>query len=315
VKRTVVICTALAVGVAAGGISLYMSRLPERQVAITAKQATLEGTMYGNVTGPTIVVLHGSGPDGRENAYYKLLARTFAKAGWATLVYDKRGCGLSSGNWIEEPFQQLIDDAVTVVDHVKTLPGVDPNRIAIWGGSEGGSIAPEVAVRTAACGVISQSASGVPFWMQNRYQKTLELQRAGLSASEIAKEMVVHEAAMNYARTGKGWERFETLRSRGSRLGILNDRNDVWWKWYGSKLDYEPGRWLRQLKVPVLAVWGDADVLVPVAESRQAFRTAILNQNSLTSVVFGGADHGLSVNQQPMQLELFEKWLRELASE
>ncbi len=190
-------------------------KLDTEVVRIDVGDAVLEGTLYSAAPTkgrlPTIVVLHGSGPDDRQNPYYRTLAKTFARAGFATFVYDKRGCGNSTGRWIAAPFQRLIADAVKVVGRLREMPQVDPKRIVVWGGSEGASIAPEVAVRSRARGVIAQSASGVAFWKQNRFQNIQYLRRIGLSESAIQKELSVHEAAMHYARTGKDWTRLEIM--------------------------------------------------------------------------------------------------------
>lgn len=295
-------------------MAVYVSqrfRLAERLIRINVNGASLEGTLYTPSAGeklPTVLVLHGSGPDGRSNPYYLILAECFARSGYATFVYDKRGSGNSTGRWIASPFQRLIDDAVVVAERLKKER--DVSRLIIWGGSEGASIAPEVAVRSSASAVIAQSASGVPFWQQNRFQNVQYLKRAGLSEAEIQKELLVHEAAMNYARTKKGWDRFSSLRESGSRLPINNTRDDVWWDWYRTKMDYDPGPWLRKLQVPIIAVWGGSDILVPVEDSRESFRNSLNLNPNVTLMVFPQADHSLTLNGNPVQLETFESWLR-----
>lgn len=306
---------ACAVVLTIGGvIAVYVSqriRLAERLIRINVNGASLEGTLYTPSASeklPTVLVLHGSGPDGRSNSYYRILAQTFARCGYATFVYDKRGSGSSTGSWIASPFQRLIDDAVAVADSLKKEREV--NRLIIWGGSEGASIAPEVAVRSNASAVIAQSASGVPFWQQNRFQNLQVLKRAGLSETEIQKELLVHEAAMNYARTAKGWDRFSSLRENGSRLRINNSREDVWWDWYRTKMDYDPSPWLRKLQVPILAVWGGSDALVPIEDSRESFRKSLSMNHDVTLMVFPQADHGLSVSGNLVQLESYASWLK-----
>lgn len=286
------------------------------EMTIEVPGARLVGTLHLPARSgdhvPVVVLLHGSGPDGRTNSYYHELAGQFARVGYATFVYDKRGSGASSGSLLEVPFQTIIDDAVTVVEQVRKRPETDDNRIVIWGGSEGGSTAPEVAVRSKASAVITQSASGVPFWKQNRHQNLLAMQRAGLSRSQVDMELAAHAAAMHYARTGEGWVEFERLRNSGITLPIRNSRNDLWWKWYGTKLDYEPTRWLERLQVPVLSLWGRQDVLVPVDESIKQFRKALSMNRNTTMKVMSAADHGMSNGNGLVHLDLMSAWLEAL---
>ncbi len=77
----------------------------------------LSGTLFLPISHeklPAVVILHGSGPD--EGLDYKIYAEEFGKAGIATLVFDKRGSGKSSGDWRKRPFEFLAGDA---------LPGVE----------------------------------------------------------------------------------------------------------------------------------------------------------------------------------------------
>jgi pimeloyl-ACP methyl ester carboxylesterase len=66
-------------------------------------------------------------------------AEVFHDAGFAVLLYDHRNFGISGG----EPRQQ-IDHWVQArgyrdaIDYVTTLPGIDPQRLAIWGDSLSG---------------------------------------------------------------------------------------------------------------------------------------------------------------------------------
>jgi dienelactone hydrolase len=88
-------------------------------------------------------------------------AERFADAGLAALVFDYRHFGASEG----EP-RQLLDikrqlaDWRAAVDHARSLDGIDPDRIALWGSSfSGGHVIETAAADPRIAAVVAQ----VPF--------------------------------------------------------------------------------------------------------------------------------------------------------
>lgn len=115
--------------------------MPEREdVWFTSATDLISAWLYrptGDAVVPLIVMAHGLGAvrTMRLDAY----AERFSAAGYACLVFDYRNFGDSEG----QP-RQLLDidmqlaDWAAAVDFARTLPGVDFNRIALWGTSFGG---------------------------------------------------------------------------------------------------------------------------------------------------------------------------------
>ncbi|MEH3032919.1 MAG: alpha/beta fold hydrolase [Aeromicrobium erythreum] len=90
-------------------------------------------------TGPVPVVVMGHGIGGVREMRLDAYAERFAAAGYACLVFDYRHFGGSDG----EP-RQLIhikrqrEDWHSAIAFARTLDGVDPDRVVIWGSSFGG---------------------------------------------------------------------------------------------------------------------------------------------------------------------------------
>ncbi|OBI79275.1 alpha/beta hydrolase [Mycobacterium asiaticum] len=115
--------------------------MPEREdVWFTSGADRISAWLYrpaGDGAVPLIVMAHGLGAvrTMRLDAY----AERFSAAGYACLVFDYRNFGDSEG----QP-RQLLDidmqlaDWAAAVAFARTLPGVDSNRIALWGTSFGG---------------------------------------------------------------------------------------------------------------------------------------------------------------------------------
>ena len=86
---------------------------------------------------PLLVMAHGLGAvrSMRLDAY----AERFSAAGYACLVFDYRNFGDSEGKprQVLDVGLQLADWAAAVA-YARTLPGIDPNRISLWGTSFGG---------------------------------------------------------------------------------------------------------------------------------------------------------------------------------
>lgn len=87
--------------------------------------------------GPIIVMAHGLA--GVKEMRLDAFAERFTAAGYRCLVFDYRHFGASSG----EP-RQLLDvarqqeDWRSAIAHARTLDGVDPEKVVIWGTSFGG---------------------------------------------------------------------------------------------------------------------------------------------------------------------------------
>ena len=105
---------------------------------------------------PCVVMAHGFGAT--RNAGLEPYARRFSAAGMHVLVFDYRHFGESEG----EPRQLLsirrqLNDWMAAVSFARSLEGVDPGRIALFGTSFSGGHVIEVAVRDGSvAAVISQ---------------------------------------------------------------------------------------------------------------------------------------------------------------
>lgn len=93
---------------------------------------------------PTVVFAHGF--TALKEHYLDNFADAFAKAGFASIVFDNRGFGESDGLPRQhiDPWKQISDyrDAIT---YAETLPETDARRIAVWGTSYSGGRAMVVA--------------------------------------------------------------------------------------------------------------------------------------------------------------------------
>jgi pimeloyl-ACP methyl ester carboxylesterase len=114
---------------------------------------------------PCIVMAHGLG--GTRDASLEPYADRFAAAGFHVLLFDYRYLGASDG----EPRQLIsiprqLDDWAAAIAYARAMPGVDPDRIGLWGCSlSGGHVLvaaardPAVAAISAQCPMFDGAAS------------------------------------------------------------------------------------------------------------------------------------------------------------
>jgi uncharacterized protein len=122
-------------------------------VVFVSRGTTLSGSIAIPVSRPihaAVVFIHGSGRQTRNLG----LARRFANAGIAALVYDKRGAGRSGGEYegnqsvSERNISLLADDAVAALTRLARHPALRGVRVGFAGISQAGWIAPIAAQRS-----------------------------------------------------------------------------------------------------------------------------------------------------------------------
>ncbi|WP_247008981.1 alpha/beta hydrolase [Halorientalis litorea] len=107
---------------------------------------------------PVVVMAHGFG--GEREARLPAFAERFAAAGMAVLVFDYRTFGDSEGTPRHVVSgRRHVEDYRAALDHVRSLDGVDGDRVGLWGTSFSGGHVVEVAAEADVEAVVSQ----VPF--------------------------------------------------------------------------------------------------------------------------------------------------------
>lgn len=225
---------------------------------------------------PCIVMAHGfaSTRDDGLPGY----AQRFADAGLAVLLFDYRHLGTSGG----EP-RQLVDvgrqheDYHAAIRCARTLEGIDPDRIVLWGSSFSGGHVIAVAARDfRVAAVIAQIpyADGLSVTWQIPLQTSIRLALAGvrdaigalLGRPPKLVAAVGHPgqlAAMTAAEAEPG---MRALVPEGSRW-----RNEVTARTLLTLPLYRPGPRAEHLGMPVLVCVADAD---PITPPRPAVRMA-----------------------------------------
>ncbi len=105
----------------------------------------------------------------------------FASQGIAALIYDKRGTGQSGGAYeSHEPYENLVNDALSAVAFLKQRREIAPSQIGIWGLSQGAYISAAAASRSEDIQFIIAVGASVADGMMFYYRDNL-FRRYGLS--------------------------------------------------------------------------------------------------------------------------------------
>lgn len=279
----------------------------QEEVTFRNGDVILAGTLIlpsGNGPHPAVVFIHGSGPDSREN--YRFYTDLFARHDIATLIYDKRGVGASTGDWRRVHFKDLAEDALAGVRLLKSRKDISPDKIGLWGGSNGGWVAPLAAsLSNDVAFVITVAGAAIPPTELVKWRSVNYVRNAGYpdeAVQRVSKLMDLQFELVRKEGWEKGWEKYEAelhkVRNEpwfGRLAALRNPHDDSWFLPYTASIDFDPVPVYENLNVPVLAILGEADSLVPARETA-AILERIKKEKSkdITVAILAGADHNMN---------------------
>lgn len=295
---------------------------------------------------PAVVLISGSGPQDRnesilEHKPFLVLADYLTRQGLAVLRYDDRGFGQSQGKFITATTIDFASDAAAAVQYLQYRPDVKANQIGLLGHSEGGLIAPMVAQKgepvafivmlagpaipgyelmVAQVGAILKGQQAPPATIERETQLQGELlsiirhQQDSLEAAKQLEDLITlsFEEAASEANTA-----VPSASQINAQVAHLLS------PWYRNFINHNPQPVLRELKVPVLALYGGKDVQVPAALNMAALE--IIDNRNIQAVLLPTLNHlfqpattglpqeygQIETTLAPKALETISKWIGE----
>jgi len=273
-------------------IRIHLKQIPKREknfseeeIKFTNANISLSGVLFKPKNAgkaiPYVILIQRSGWEDRNTAWYHSLGYILASKGIGVLLYDKRGCGKSIGDFSTANFNDLADDAASAFNYLAGRKDLNASKIGFLGASQGGWLTPIAANKESRCGfAILVVGPAVSLYEQdiNRVQYTLKAE--GYSKQSIDSALHYSNLFFKYIHTNnpKDWEALKTYatlikdKKWIDQLDVPQSQNGadvLWWR----RNAYAPTVTLQKMKCPVLSIFGEKDVLVPPAENKSKMET------------------------------------------
>lgn len=266
--------------------------------------ATLSGTItypVGYIQGkkvPVVVMVTGSGPQNRNSEIYEhkpflIIADYLARNGYATLRYDDRCVGKSTGRFQAETTKEVAKDAALAVKYLRDTKKF--SKIGVLGHSEGGNVAFMLGANKLIDFAITMAGVGVQ-GDECLYQQGIAIAKQSGQEYQLTKEQL-----------------------REYLIGTMSP-------WYEFFLDYDPASDISKTTCPVLVMNGEKDLQVIASSNVEAIKGNLPKNKKSQVKIYPGLNHlfqecttGLpteyiNIEQtiSPIVLEDIAAWLKQL---
>jgi dienelactone hydrolase len=214
---------------------------------------------------PGVVFVHGAGT-GRYEEAFVAQAEALASAGVVAMVPNKR---LDTYSTRDRDYTAMANDYLRSVQLLRGLPGVDEDRVGVYGESEGSWIVPVMAADNPSVAfAVLVAAPVVPPRQQAAFAVDSYLRNTGVPVEVL--RAIPRFVGMEFP--GGGFE-------------------------YG-RFDVRPFQ--ERMRQPVLLVYGTGDAAMPTVQGALRVREdlATAGNPDLTIRYYEGADHGIKVRRR-----------------
>ncbi len=268
---------------------------------------------------PSIILISGSGAQNRDEEIYdfpifKEISDHFVKNGIAVLRYDDRGIGCSDGSVSNSTLEDFSKDVISAINFLKNYKNIDKSKIGLLGHSEGGIVGSIVASKIPDIKFLILLATPGDSGTTIIKEQTKNIYKIkGLSDTLIADELKNTNNIHKVIITDKGWEELRKEIREKTRLKFEDPKNiqlhsienkEIFIenlvesqislyksKWIKSFLTTNPQTYLKVVKCPVLAIFGEKDLQVDAKINSEKIKSSLLKSKKYKIEILPEANH------------------------
>ena len=212
---------------------------------------------------PVALMVNGSGPETRdcliyEHLFFRVIADYLARNGIATLRYDDRAVGKSTGDRLTVTTEEVADDAQAGVEFLRKMNVF--SKVGILGHSEGANVAFILGAKNKVDFAVAMAATGV------KGDECLYSQAKNIS------ELSGQPFALNK-------EQYTQM--------VLSQKNP----WLQYFMNYNPQPDIQKTTCPVFAINGDKDTQVIASLNLQAVKENMPQNKKSNVKLYPGLNH------------------------
>ncbi|WP_051666239.1 S9 family peptidase [Pedobacter sp. R20-19] len=269
---------------------------------------------------PTLVIISGTGKQDRDGnmAGHKIfleIASYLNQHGIAVLRTDDRGEGKTTGVYETSTTADFANDAIDAIAYLKSRKDINPKEIGLLGHSEGGAVISLAAAKSKDVKFLISLAGLAMNGFDAQIKQNEDLVNHSIlpdydkkRSNEINR--IMFETALKYADsdsmevklndTYKTWKikddaYFKTLNIQFDhfRFPIYSYVRNATGAWYRYFIKYNAEQTISKIKVPILALNGDKDLMVAADENLSNWKKYSLagGNKKVTTIKLPGLNH------------------------
>jgi len=249
---------------------------------------------------PVVVLVHGSGANDMDESVgalkpFRDIAVGLASKNIAVLRYNKRTFEHNASVGVTNKFtvkEETVDDAITAVNYLNTVQGIDKSRIFVIGHSQGAMLMPKIikADKTGAIkGAVMMSGNSRPLQdvIIDQYQYFYKLNQMTKAQLDfyVSQYSMINDPSFSADNPPKGYA-----------LG-----NKYWW---ADLKTYNQIEAAKDITTPLLIMQGARDYQVSAEKDFQGWKDALSDKSNVTFKLYPKLNHMYTEGEGEMSTNL-----------
>lgn len=314
-----------------------------KDISLNAGKFYIKGCLLLPETGdnfPVVLYCTGSGPTNMQQSIKSSKTiRRFIKSGFAFFIDDKPGSGESTGEFSGDClFQERAMILEKEIEFLKKHPLINPKQIGLYGSSQAGYVMPLVLERSKDVAfMVAWSCPAMNSLEQSAYLVKMQALCNGDSKEDAEKlwkyykQRVEAKTYKEYLEAAEYLDNHPVIKELG--WGGVYPEKDFEPADKNSSSFFNPIGIMENVKIPVLAIFGEKDTQVDPVQGAEGYRNALQKAGNkfFKVVTIPNADHNMRITKTgslreqkedynkeggakiaPGFLETIESWLGEL---